>query len=165
MELKRFKNFLLESDNYTKSISGLGKFGMLDKSKFPEPLEDFLKNKGWSKYTSKESPYGGSEVKDQIYGIDFNEVNNDHMSMTVFINKDKHYLVLNIYVERSKFDTYFNIEWEDYNKIINFINDFDIVKYSFIGDLDDLDEVNNNLFEIANQYGFEFGKCERIKAI
>lgn len=118
----RFEDFVLENDNFKNSISSLGKFGMMDYSKYPEPLKEKLEESKLKPFKGVDAGYGGTEVAGSVYRYE----NPDYMISFFLDQVDNPYtIVIDFYLNSSELSAFYKIPWIEFEKAIKFLDEYD----------------------------------------
>jgi len=140
--IKKYKEFkqIFENDNLKKSVSGLGKFGMIDFSELPDPVKNAaleaglhyegsigLDSFGIKNYTNGHPGDDSLHVTVGMTYYDQNDIFNNDSFVTVYASSDYNELGFTI------LDTY-----DNYDRVLSFLNNYkeiiDPINEKLLGD-------------------------------
>jgi hypothetical protein len=158
--LLSFEDFLLEGDNYERSIKGLDKFGMNDRTKFPQNLMDQITKMGF-----KQIPFHvaglDNVVHDQIYHMKSGEYESRY-ELLIFIQSEyPNELGLSFWSNPTSSGYIVNFEWTESKELIRFLNEYDFNSYpSLIKDKNGHSEVEKTVKNSFNGFNIKWSEIE-----
>lgn len=151
-QILSFSEFILEN-NIERSTSGLGKFGMLDKDKFPPPLKKKMDEMGFKKIEAYKAGLD-NVVYEEVYTLELDR--EDEFSVTMFITEELDRIGLAMYHWDKDRSVWLYSEWDKYQSMIKFLDGYDI-KTQFIQDIvsKQRDELDQSAEDAYSKYGFD----------
>jgi hypothetical protein len=154
--LLSFEDFLLEGDNYERSIKGLDRFGMNDRTKYPKPLMDHIKKHGFEKISAE---YAGFDnvIFDQIYHRKKGEY-----ELSIFIQEEHpHEITVSLWHNDTSTGFYAHFEWDKYQEVMKLISNYNFDDYKFlIKDKKDHKSVDDSIKNSLKDYDTKWIETE-----